>query len=93
MNGIQKVTMGSREMYCSDRPLPHPITVSGTTAPSAERRQLTVMFCNLVGSTALSAQRRWHRSDTVSITPASREGLLLAGSGGYNLPSARDKTL
>jgi class 3 adenylate cyclase len=27
-----------------------------TTAPSAERRQLTVMFCDLVGSTALSAR-------------------------------------
>jgi class 3 adenylate cyclase/tetratricopeptide (TPR) repeat protein len=27
-----------------------------TTTPSAERRQLTVMFCDLVGSTALSAQ-------------------------------------
>jgi class 3 adenylate cyclase len=27
-----------------------------TTAASAERRQLTVMFCDLVGSTALSAK-------------------------------------
>jgi class 3 adenylate cyclase len=27
-----------------------------STAPSAERRQLTVMFCDLVGSTALSAR-------------------------------------
>src|SRR5262249_49411139 len=27
-----------------------------TTTPSAERRQLTVMFCDLVGSTALSAR-------------------------------------
>jgi class 3 adenylate cyclase len=27
-----------------------------TAAPSAERRQLTVMFCDLVGSTALSAR-------------------------------------
>jgi len=27
-----------------------------TTVPSAERRQLTVMFCDLVGSTALSAR-------------------------------------
>ena len=27
-----------------------------TTAASAERRQLTVMFCDLVGSTALSAR-------------------------------------
>ena len=27
-----------------------------TTAPSAKRRQLTVMFCDLVGSTALSGK-------------------------------------
>jgi class 3 adenylate cyclase len=34
-----------------------PITPEhGTTAASAERRQLTVMFCDLVGSTALSAR-------------------------------------
>src|SRR5262245_47199892 len=31
-----------------------PLTERGT--PEAERRQLTVMFCDLVGSTALSAQ-------------------------------------
>src|SRR5262245_1567020 len=29
---------------------------SHTAVPEAERRQLTVMFCDLVGSTALSAQ-------------------------------------
>ena len=32
------------------------IDTDGTTAASAERRQLTVMFCDLVGSTALSAR-------------------------------------
>jgi class 3 adenylate cyclase len=31
-------------------------TTHETTAASAERRQLTVMFCDLVGSTALSAR-------------------------------------
>src|SRR5438552_1310634 len=30
--------------------------VNGLASPSAERRQLTVMFCDLVGSTALSSQ-------------------------------------
>jgi class 3 adenylate cyclase len=30
--------------------------VSAPTADAAERRQLTVMFCDLVGSTALAAQ-------------------------------------
>jgi class 3 adenylate cyclase/tetratricopeptide (TPR) repeat protein len=33
-----------------------PVEPTPTTAPSAERRQLTVMFCDLVGSTALSAR-------------------------------------
>src|SRR5262245_50117516 len=42
---------------------PSPVTLATTTqprteprSPEAERRQLTVMFCDLVGSTALSAQ-------------------------------------
>jgi class 3 adenylate cyclase len=34
---------------------PATIPTTETTAASAERRQLTVMFCDLVGSTALSA--------------------------------------
>jgi class 3 adenylate cyclase len=33
-----------------------PTPTHETTAASAERRQLTVMFCDLVGSTALSAR-------------------------------------
>jgi class 3 adenylate cyclase len=33
-----------------------PVEPTPMTAPSAERRQLTVMFCDLVGSTALSAR-------------------------------------
>src|SRR5215510_6802097 len=33
-----------------------PAAQSSPVAPEAERRQLTVMFCDLVGSTALSAQ-------------------------------------
>ena len=45
-------------------PLPHPplpglvpgITGEGRVGAEAERRQLTVMFCDLVGSTALSAR-------------------------------------
>jgi len=35
---------------------PATIAKSHPTAPEAERRQLTVMFCDLLGSTALSAQ-------------------------------------
>src|SRR5919199_5168768 len=42
-------------------PAPAPADVRAPTAPSieptgAERRQLTVLFCDLVGSTALSAR-------------------------------------
>jgi len=41
----------------SPSPVPSPQLPSPSTQPpSAERRQLTVMFCDLVGSTALSAQ-------------------------------------
>jgi class 3 adenylate cyclase len=35
---------------------PKPVTASIHATVSAERRQLTVMFCDLVGSTALSAR-------------------------------------
>jgi class 3 adenylate cyclase/predicted ATPase/energy-coupling factor transporter ATP-binding protein EcfA2 len=37
-------------------PPPQGISLATPQAPDAERRQLTVMFCDLVGSTALSAQ-------------------------------------
>src|SRR5712692_3053222 len=38
-------------------PAPHtPSPAPHTSHPAGERRQLTVMFCDLVGSTALSAQ-------------------------------------
>src|SRR6516162_6160325 len=33
-----------------------PAAETGPAAPTAERRQLTLMFCDLVGSTALSAR-------------------------------------
>jgi predicted ATPase/class 3 adenylate cyclase len=36
--------------------LPLPVPAPGTVSSGAERRQLTVMFCDLVGSTALSAR-------------------------------------
>src|SRR5215831_9201686 len=35
---------------------PRPASAAEPRAPEAERRQLTVLFCDLVGSTALSAQ-------------------------------------
>ena len=37
-----------------ERELPGAAPVAPAAAPDAERRQLTVMFCDLVGSTALS---------------------------------------
>ena len=55
-----------------------------TTAASAERRQLTVMFCDLVGSTALSAKldpedlrtiiTAYHRCCTVPSSTAPSSG-------------------
>ena len=40
----------------SQLPTPHVQSPAPNTQPLAERRQLTVLFCDLVGSTALSAQ-------------------------------------
>src|SRR5215471_10339951 len=40
----------------SENPLPHPQPLTPSSQSLAERRQLTVMFCDLVGSTALSEQ-------------------------------------
>jgi hypothetical protein len=42
--------------------LPTPPGTQPTPRDSAERRQLTVMFCDLVGSSALSVRRRPYRS-------------------------------
>jgi class 3 adenylate cyclase len=42
---------------------------SGTKAPEAEHRQLTVMFADLVGSTALSARGSIRRSCATSSAP------------------------
>ena len=39
-----------------EHPSPIPSSQTQQEAPTSERRQLTVMFCDLVGSTALSAQ-------------------------------------
>jgi len=57
---------------------------------SAERRQLTVMFCDLVGSTALSAQLdpggdllliRWLSAHAAAFRCLTTEGLILARPG------------
>src|SRR5437868_621999 len=40
----------------SERTSPEPLLGAGASPKAAERRQLTVMFCDLVGSTALSAR-------------------------------------
>src|SRR5262245_30000868 len=46
----------SRTRKAPRRAAAPPVTSSRPTLPEAERRQLTVLFCDLVGSTALSAQ-------------------------------------
>src|SRR5262252_1937772 len=40
----------------ADQPEPDAVPVPSRSAPEAERRQLTVMFCDLVGSTELSGR-------------------------------------
>src|SRR5690349_16459344 len=40
----------------SDQPSTPPVAAALDSAHRAERRQLTVMFCDLIGSTALSAR-------------------------------------
>jgi class 3 adenylate cyclase len=40
----------------SDYPTPHPTPLTAPHFPEAERRQLTVLFCDLVGSTRLASQ-------------------------------------
>src|SRR4029450_761639 len=47
----------AHEAIPQDDPSPHGTSPAAVPpAPDAERRQLTVMFCDLVGSTALSRQ-------------------------------------
>src|SRR6266545_5657687 len=42
--------------YQTERPTPHGLSAGAPPSPEAERRQLTILFCDLVGSTALSRQ-------------------------------------
>ena len=56
-NGKVLVWTGGDEAAApSDVPSPVPSSPIESSHPEAERRQLTVMFCDLVGSTALSEQ-------------------------------------
>jgi hypothetical protein len=59
---------------------------SSTPAPtesSAERRQLTVMFCDLVGSTALSTQLDLHASEPCALQ-AQRHALVAVRLRGFD---------
>ena len=63
-----------------------PVTASPSLAPSAdraERRQLTVMFCDLVGSTALSA--RLDPEDLRAVIGAYHRcaAAVIEGTGGF----------
>ena len=56
----RKMLRAIAELDVIDKDIPNPAASGATTAPpqydAAERRQVTVMFCDLVGSTALSAR-------------------------------------
>src|SRR5215468_2139907 len=55
LKAIAALREGAEPSPAAEEPSAVPASVSATTA-EAERRQLTVMFCDLVGSTALSAR-------------------------------------
>ena len=60
---------------------------ASATAPDAERRQLTVMFCDLVGSTALSTGMDPEDLRDVIASYQSIDGELDRGPGGTGRPS------
>src|SRR5271169_5286849 len=52
----RRILMAIAELHAAPSPTAHPSTAAEPAAAVAERRQLTVMFCDLVGSTAMSAR-------------------------------------
>ncbi|MFI5365346.1 MAG: hypothetical protein ACHQ4J_06955 [Candidatus Binatia bacterium] len=58
-----------------------PVREADATLPAGERRQLTVLFCDLVGSTPVSQQldaEEWHAPDMSSAPYTTRFGQLTA---------------
>jgi class 3 adenylate cyclase len=56
MNEIAKLAAASADVAAGAGPVSEPKASAGRVPSAAERRQLTVMFCDLAGSTALSAR-------------------------------------
>ncbi|WP_190242153.1 double zinc ribbon domain-containing protein, partial [Bradyrhizobium algeriense] len=54
--GAARVSVAAGRAVCSVPRVSEPLIFPPAPSSSAERRQLTVMFCDLVGSTALAAQ-------------------------------------
>jgi class 3 adenylate cyclase/predicted ATPase len=71
------------ELHNEDRPEPAAERREATDTATAERRQLTVMFCDLVGSTALSS--RFDPEDLREIIAAYHRAVaeVIARSGGF----------
>src|SRR6266702_4734025 len=71
--GAARVSAAAGGSMCSVPRLSEPLTLPPAPSSSAERRQLTVMFCDLVGSTALAAQL--DPEDLREIIAAYRDGV------------------
>src|SRR6266568_2526363 len=72
--GAGGVSAAAGGAMCSVPRLSEPLTLPQAPSSSAERRQLTVMFCDLVDSTALAAQV--DPEDLREIIAAYRDGVV-----------------
>ena len=72
--GTARVSAVAGGSMCSVPRLSEPLTLPPAPSASAERRQLTVMFCDLVDSTALAA--RLDPEDLREIIAAYRDGVV-----------------
>jgi class 3 adenylate cyclase len=76
---LKSETASTLAADASDELSPTPASVSAARSTDAERRQLTVMFCDLVGSTEISA--RLDPEDLSDVIGAFQKGCVSAVTG------------